>query len=179
MKWEARRKHREAMKAYWAERKAKEAEAAAQVSQMPVAEVQAELNAQLNARVDAVNVAVAPEVLPYEKPDPNDPRMARLRMRQQAMIASDPTLQRRAQEEAAVVVAEPVEVVEPPEVLQKDLKRDIPRLDAELPEPGRVRVTEYVIRVRSDGTMVSETGPCLCGAGKRVWHGICLKRGEA
>lgn len=34
---------------------------------------------------------------------------------------------------------------------------------------------ELSIIVRNDGTMVSQFGPCLCGAGKRQWHKICLE----
>lgn len=39
----------------------------------------------------------------------------------------------------------------------------------------RVGSRELVLRVRTDGQMVSLQGPCLCGAVKREWHQICLK----
>lgn len=34
----------------------------------------------------------------------------------------------------------------------------------------RPSVTEYLVRVSNDGTMVSLEGPCWCGEGKREWH---------
>lgn len=40
----------------------------------------------------------------------------------------------------------------------------------------RVGSREVVLRVRTDGQMVSLQGPCLCGAAKREWHQICLKQ---
>lgn len=40
----------------------------------------------------------------------------------------------------------------------------------------RVGSREVVLRVRTDGQMVSMQGPCLCGAVKRQWHQICLKQ---
>lgn len=43
-------------------------------------------------------------------------------------------------------------------------------------EPRRVGSREISLIVRTDGTMVSQFGPCLCGAGKREWHPICLKQ---
>lgn len=44
--------------------------------------------------------------------------------------------------------------------------------------PRRLGVKEMRILVRTDGQMVNEVGPCLCGAGKREWHSICLKEIE-
>lgn len=41
---------------------------------------------------------------------------------------------------------------------------------------SRTRSTEYRIIANSDGKMVCESGPCLCGAGRREWHDICLKQ---
>lgn len=42
--------------------------------------------------------------------------------------------------------------------------------------PVRTRSTEYRIIANSDGKMVSQDGPCLCGVGKREWHEICLEQ---
>ena len=41
---------------------------------------------------------------------------------------------------------------------------------------GRVGSREVNLIVRTDGTMVSQHGPCVCGRAKREWHGICLKQ---
>ncbi len=40
---------------------------------------------------------------------------------------------------------------------------------------ARTRVVEYLLRTNGKGEMVSMLGPCVCGAGKREWHVICLK----
>lgn len=40
----------------------------------------------------------------------------------------------------------------------------------------RTRSTEYRIIANTDGKMVSQDGPCLCGAAKKEWHAICLKQ---
>lgn len=40
------------------------------------------------------------------------------------------------------------------------------------PRPGS---REISIIVHTNGTMVSQYGPCVCGAAKRQWHPICLK----
>ena len=39
----------------------------------------------------------------------------------------------------------------------------------------RTRVTEYLLRTNGKGEMASMLGPCVCGAGKREWHPVCLK----
>lgn len=41
--------------------------------------------------------------------------------------------------------------------------------------PIRIGSREVTLVVRTDGTMVSVNGPCVCGEGKRAWHRICLK----
>lgn len=43
-------------------------------------------------------------------------------------------------------------------------------------DPGRVGSREVVLRVKTDGLLVSLQGPCVCGARKREWHQICLKQ---
>jgi hypothetical protein len=43
------------------------------------------------------------------------------------------------------------------------------------PRPGSREVS---VIVRNDGTMVSQYGPCICGAAKRQWHAICLKEDQ-
>lgn len=40
---------------------------------------------------------------------------------------------------------------------------------------SRTRVTEYLLRTNGKGDIVSQLGPCVCGAAKRVWHKVCLK----
>lgn len=45
----------------------------------------------------------------------------------------------------------------------------------DVPPMRRPGSYELSIIVRNDGTMVSQFGPCLCGAGKRQWHKICLE----
>lgn len=40
---------------------------------------------------------------------------------------------------------------------------------------GRTRVVEYLLRTNGKGEIVSQLGPCVCGAGKREWHKICLE----
>jgi hypothetical protein len=42
----------------------------------------------------------------------------------------------------------------------------------------RTRVTEYLLRTNGKGEIVSQLGPCVCGAGKKVWHKICLREKE-
>lgn len=42
-------------------------------------------------------------------------------------------------------------------------------------DAARVGSHEVTLLVRTDGTMVSQYGPCVCGARKREWHKICLK----
>lgn len=44
-------------------------------------------------------------------------------------------------------------------------------------DPGRIGSREVNLIVRTDGTMVSEYGPCICGRAKREWHTICVKQG--
>jgi hypothetical protein len=43
--------------------------------------------------------------------------------------------------------------------------------------PSRVGIREIRLMVKTDGTLASLDGPCLCGSPKRQWHAICL-RGE-
>jgi hypothetical protein len=38
--------------------------------------------------------------------------------------------------------------------------------------PQRIGSREVSLIVRTDGTMVSQWGPCTCGAAKRQWHAI-------
>lgn len=46
---------------------------------------------------------------------------------------------------------------------------------APLPPVGRrIGSMDYRIIVKTDGTMVSTMSPCICGAGKNVWHPVCL-----
>ena len=45
----------------------------------------------------------------------------------------------------------------------------------DVPMPGRTRIVEYLLRTNGKGEMVSMLGPCVCGAGKKEWHAICLK----
>ena len=59
---------------------------------------------------------------------------------------------------------EPVAILEKPEAQ--------PAFNIPLP---RTRVVEYLLRTNGNGEIVSQLGPCLCGAGKREWHQICLK----
>lgn len=42
--------------------------------------------------------------------------------------------------------------------------------------PSRIGSRELNLIVRTDGTMVSRDGPCVCGAAKREWHSVCLRR---
>jgi hypothetical protein len=50
-----------------------------------------------------------------------------------------------------------------------------------IPEPPVVRREPILYKAPfrlsgvAGGQMVSELGPCVCGAAKLVWHGICLK----
>ena len=44
------------------------------------------------------------------------------------------------------------------------------------PERERVGSREVRLIVKTDGTMVSCDGPCICGAAKREWHKVCLAR---
>lgn len=44
---------------------------------------------------------------------------------------------------------------------------------------GRVGSREVSLIVKTDGTMASKDGPCLCGAAKREWHPICCKEAKA
>lgn len=74
---------------------------------------------------------------------------------------------------SVAVLEKPVEVTQIPWNVE-------PAHDAVLkPEPvrdvTRVGSREVVLRVRTDGQMVSLQGPCVCGAMKREWHQICLK----
>lgn len=41
--------------------------------------------------------------------------------------------------------------------------------------PTRIGSREVSIILRTDGTMVSQWGPCICGRPKRDWHKICVK----
>lgn len=41
-------------------------------------------------------------------------------------------------------------------------------------DAGRIGSREVSLIVRTDGTMVSQYGPCVCGKQKREWHRICL-----
>lgn len=42
-------------------------------------------------------------------------------------------------------------------------------------DQGRIGSREVSLIVRTDGTMVSQYGPCVCGRAKREWHAICCK----
>lgn len=46
---------------------------------------------------------------------------------------------------------------------------------ARLESQKRLGSREVHLIVRTDGTMVSQYGPCVCGLPKREWHKICLK----
>ena len=39
----------------------------------------------------------------------------------------------------------------------------------------RAKITEYLLRMNGQGQIVSQLGPCVCGAPKREWHPVCLK----
>lgn len=41
--------------------------------------------------------------------------------------------------------------------------------------PVRLGSREVSLIVRTDGLVVSQNGPCVCGRPKREWHAICLK----
>lgn len=43
-------------------------------------------------------------------------------------------------------------------------------------DQGRIGSREVSLIVKTDGTMVSQYGPCVCGRPKREWHAICLKQ---
>lgn len=60
---------------------------------------------------------------------------------------------------------------------QKALERhEIEKIAMEpVQQNGRPGSREISLLVRNDGTMVSQFGPCVCGAAKRQWHAICLK----
>lgn len=49
---------------------------------------------------------------------------------------------------------------------------------AEVRDERRVGSRELRLIVRTDGTMVSQDGPCVCGRNRREWHAICLKQTE-
>ena len=40
------------------------------------------------------------------------------------------------------------------------------------------KVAEYLLRTNRFGEIVSQLGPCICGAAKREWHKICLTEAE-
>ena len=42
----------------------------------------------------------------------------------------------------------------------------------------RARVVEYLLRTNGAGEIVSQLGPCVCGAKKREWHKTCLKEDD-
>lgn len=46
------------------------------------------------------------------------------------------------------------------------------------PSIERIGSREVNLVVRTDGTMVSLLGPCVCGVPKREWHKLCLIVGE-
>jgi hypothetical protein len=70
-----------------------------------------------------------------------------------------------------VVVEKPIEVVAEPISIPEVLKPTVTVVPL-----ARTMSREYRIIANTDGKMVCESGPCLCGAGKREWHDICLKQ---
>ena len=54
-------------------------------------------------------------------------------------------------------------------------RRNVVEAGAVSDVPVRPGSREVSIIIRNDGTMVSQYGPCVCGAAKRQWHNICLK----
>jgi hypothetical protein len=60
--------------------------------------------------------------------------------------------------ETAVAVLEPIEAQQMP-------VRDVTRVGSR----------DVVLRVKTDGTMASVQGPCVCGARKNEWHALCLR----
>lgn len=67
-----------------------------------------------------------------------------------------------------------------PDLFEGESMNDIGTSDAPhatMP-PTRSGSKELSIIIKNDGTMVSQYGPCVCGAAKRQWHKICLKEPE-
>lgn len=65
--------------------------------------------------------------------------------------------------------------VSPEEIYNKEVFAAVAGIEEPIRDAVRVGSREVVLRVRTDGQMVSMQGPCLCGAVKREWHQICLK----
>jgi hypothetical protein len=70
-------------------------------------------------------------------------------------------------EASVAVIEKPVEVVVPVVEAPVVVEVKVPM--------ARTHSTEYRIIANTDGQMVCESGPCLCGKGKREWHQICCK----
>ena len=166
-----------------------------EVSEMSPGDAQAEMNAQRNLVVDSVNVAIAPKII-----DPmEESRRAKLAMLQSRTILTDPTLHKNgvnpftdhrinfkapeATVEGAgvsatqtVVANAAVAVIEEhKDLFQAPVDAGRPPEQIGIMPPRRIGSYELRIIVKTDGTMVSEDRPCICGAPKRQWHKICLR----
>lgn len=104
---------------------------------------------------------------PAQAPDPVD---SRRQSAPQAIVEGSSAV---AIQKKDVVVVE-AEKVEAELLITQKVYADGPGLLTTLPPP-RIGSREVRIIVRTDGTMVSQYGPCICGAGKNQWHKICLK----
>ena len=78
-------------------------------------------------------------------------RLAKLAAVQREVLASDPKAQDALARQAQTVATQ----------------GGIPSLP-----PSRIGSRELSLIVKTDGTMVSQYGPCTCGAAKRQWHAV-------
>ena len=139
---------------------------ALEISNRPVEENQKEMNGIRSSRTDSINEKL------WEKPDPNDPRLAKARAIQAQAIAhdKDPKAQEalvrheaeKVVQTETVTVTETIETkVEPPIIVP---------VVKEIPFKVPFRLTSG-----GGGLMVSELSDCVCGAKKLDWHPVCLK----
>lgn len=63
--------------------------------------------------------------------------------------------------------------MDPPAEVHFEMNND--PINVPVVHPVRMGSRQVSLVVRNDGQMVSQFGPCVCGAVKRQWHAICLK----
>ena len=152
---EVRQAARERMKAMWAKKRG--APVVEDLSDIaPVATMEKKRDPEVQAVLDSMS----PE------------RKAKLAMIQNRMLQSKEGQEALARHEAEKQAVTQTIVIDPAPVLTEPVKIGTP---GALIPPARIGSREVNLIVRTDGTVVSQYGPCLCGAPKREWHRICVK----
>lgn len=172
------------MKLVAEKRWAKQREVESSVALLTPQEVQAELNQARSVNVDEINRKLRdPEV--QSVIDSMDPkRKAKLAGVQNRIWQDNGRADGKEAQEALArfeqakrenPVLQEIAPLVPQNTIDPDAFKAMAMQSAPSRDQGRIGSREVSLIVRTDGTMVSQYGPCVCGRAKREWHAICCK----